>query len=94
MKLKAFAIFDVKSDSFHTPFFFPATGQAVRAFTDLVADKSTLVARHPSDYKLVQIGEYDDSRGYLSALESHISLGFASDFVPASGLSVVPKEVG
>ena len=81
MILKMFAIFDNKADVYMTPFFFPATGQAVRAFADLVGDERSTVSKHPDDYKLVLIGEWDDSTGVCKPLSQSISLGFGSDFV-------------
>lgn len=83
MILKIFAVYDIKSDAYLTPFFFPAVGQAVRAFKDLVADKNTFVGRHPEDYKLVHIGEFDDSSADMRP-NGVISLGFGSDYVEKS----------
>ncbi|QXP08637.1 MAG: nonstructural protein [Arizlama microvirus] len=90
MNLRMFSIYDIKAESFMTPFFFPANGQAVRAFSDLANDKNTLVGRHPSDYKLCYIGDFDDdSAEFLPS--GVISLGFATDFVERS--SVIPLGV-
>lgn len=81
MIIKAFAIFDVKSDSFSTPFFKSASGQAVRDFADLANDKNTTVGRHPEDFKLCEVGCFDDSTGVLVSTTGPLSLGFASDYV-------------
>lgn len=80
MRVKMFAVFDNKADLYMTPFFFPANGQAIRAFSDLANDSNTVVGRHPEDYKLVVLGEFDDGNAefYPSGV---VSLGFASDFV-------------
>lgn len=79
-KLKVFSILDTKADVFHTPFFFPATGQAVRAFKDLANDSSNMIGKHPGDFKLMHIGIFDDSNGSWESVKP-VSLGFAEDFV-------------
>jgi len=78
--LKAFSIQDVKGEVFHTPFFFAAVGQAVRAFKDLANDANTIIGRHPGDYKLVEVGVFDDATGVLLDGEN-TSHGFASEYV-------------
>lgn len=80
MKLLMFAIFDNKSDAFNTPFFMAARGQAVRAFTDLVNDGQSSISKHPEDYKLCFLGEFNvlDAEFVPSGV---VSLGFGSDFV-------------
>lgn len=95
MKLKAFSVFDVKADTFSAPFFFPATGLAVRAFKATVADRETSVGKYPEDFKLVELGEFDDQLGVLTS-KDHSSLGFASDYVERDERqAVLPlKEVG
>lgn len=81
MTLNVYCIMDIKADGYGTPFFMLRDGMALRAFTDLVNDRNTTVSRHPDDYKLVCIGEYDDVSGRLMPLDQFRSLGFASDFV-------------
>lgn len=87
MVLGVFAVFDVKADSYNTPFFMSTNGQAVRAFTDLAKNKESTVGAHPEDYKLVRIGSYDMDRGLLVP-DEHVSLGFATDYLPVA--SAVP----
>ena len=55
MKIKMFCIFDNKADLYMTPFFFPANGQAVRAFADLANDERSQIGMHPEDYKLAAL---------------------------------------
>lgn len=92
MKLKIFSVLDVKADAFMTPFFFSTTGQAVRAFSDLANDGQSMVSRHPGDYRLNCIGEFDDSTARVAAYEKPEPLGFASDYKAVNGtpVGVVP----
>ena len=92
MILKVFSVLDTKGDVFLPPFFMAATGQAIRAFPDLANDPNTVVSRHPGDYRLVQLGEFDDASGRLSSIEPMVLLGYAQDFKalgPVTPLSVV-----
>lgn len=36
-----------------------AIGVAIRMFEDVVRDERSAISRHPSDYDLVQVGEFD-----------------------------------
>lgn len=81
MKMKMFSVYDIKAEAFMVPWFMPAQGQAVRAFSDLVEDKNTIVGKHPGDYKLVYLGDFDDNDGRFESV-GMISLGFGSDYVP------------
>lgn len=86
--LKAFSILDTKADIFSPPFFFPTTGQAVRAFKDLSNDGQSSVSRHPADYRLFQVGTFDDARGQLLPLDQVEPLGYASDYLNLPGTPV------
>ena len=77
MKLKVFSIFDSKAEAFNTPFFFNMTGQALRAFEDLAKDPQAAISKHPEDYTLFEIGEFDTDTGQLIPLPTPHSLGLA-----------------
>lgn len=80
MKFKIFSVYDLKGEAFGMPLFFAAKGQAVRAFDDQCNDPSSTIAKHPGDYTLMEIGEYDDSNGLLVPLTEPASLGTGVDF--------------
>ena len=80
MKVKIFAIYDSKAEAYLQPFFMPARGQAIRAFTEAVNDKSTNFYKHAEDYTLFEIGEYDDATAGVTALNAKTSLGCAIEF--------------
>jgi len=65
MKLNAYCIYDRKTLAYFPPFYAPTHGGAVRSLTDLVADNNTTVGRHPNDYVLFCIGQFDDQNGAL-----------------------------
>lgn len=81
MKTKLFAIYDVKADSYASPFTMPTNGMAIRGFVDLAKDPQTMIGKHPEDYKLVQIGSFDDESGRVVSEDVFTSLGFASEYL-------------
>lgn len=81
MLLQVFSIFDVKAKCFGQPFFMSHNGMALRAFSDLVGEKGTNVNKHPEDFKLYKLGEYDDNSGELTSLEQPDFLANASDYL-------------
>lgn len=81
MIIKIFSINDVKALSFGQPFFAVNKGIAVRMFSDLVNDKNSMVSKHPDDFKLYMLGEFDDNSGGLSPVAQPEFLHSASEFV-------------
>ena len=60
MKHKMFVVFDTKANAYMQPWFLTQEGMATRAFTDCVNDPNHNFGRHPEDYILFDIGEFDD----------------------------------
>lgn len=75
MNLKIFSIFDGKAQAYIQPFFLPTVGMAVRTFTDCVTDPGHAFGKHPEDYTLFEIGEFDDHSGEIEPHTVHRSLG-------------------
>lgn len=65
MRIHAYSLYDVKSLTYSPPFFAVSDGVAVRMLADLVSDLNTSVGRHPKDYTLYRVGEFDDANGEL-----------------------------
>jgi len=68
MKLQIFALYDKKALGYMSPFFFQHKGQALRALEDITNEKSSPVNKHPEDFDLYTLGEYDDQTGQLTAI--------------------------
>jgi len=68
LKLKAFCVFDDKAKAFLPAFFMPTTAQAVRTFADCCNDGGHAFGRHPADYTLFHVGEFDTDSGCLIPL--------------------------
>lgn len=65
MILNAYSIYDRKALQYHPPFYASTDGAAVRSLSDLANDPNTSVGRHPGDYVLYRVGQYDDQKGRL-----------------------------
>lgn len=77
MELKAFTVYDSASQAYLLPFFCKTSGEAIRMFTDSVADPSTAFSKHPADFTLFEIGGYDDATGIMVANHHQNNLGTA-----------------
>jgi len=69
MRLRAFSIFDQKAKAYMSPFFMSEVGQATRSFTDMVNSSEHVLQKHPEDYVLFEVGQFDDASGLLSAYD-------------------------
>lgn len=56
-------IYDSAVEAYMRPFFVPAVGAAMRAFTDEVNNPQGDMFKHPEDYVLFELGEWDDQTG-------------------------------
>jgi len=69
MVKKVYSVFDVKAKIFDKPFHMSQNGEAMRLFGDAVNDEKTMFFRHPEDYQLFLIAEFDDNSGMYKSLE-------------------------
>lgn len=83
--MKMCAIYDSKAEAWTTPMFFQATGQAVRSFGDAVADEKSEFGKHPEDYVLFLLGDWDERSGKCEVLQAPVAL--------ARGLDLATREV-
>lgn len=66
------AVFDKKAETFGELVSFDSEQAAVRAFGDVLADTRTMIGRHPEDYKLVKLGEFDHLGGVVSGCDAFL----------------------
>lgn len=73
---------DVKVEAYFPPFSVRTKGEAIRSFSDEINNNpDSLIGKHPSDYILFVVGEFDEQTGKLIAYDAPHSLGVGSDFV-------------
>lgn len=63
--MKIYAIYDRAIEAFGQPIFVKAQGQAIRSFMDECKNPESQLHKHPADYDLHYLGEYDDSTGEI-----------------------------
>lgn len=74
-KLKVFSVYDAKIEAYARPFFMQTQGQALRGFIDVVNDASTELSKHPEDFTLFLLGDYDEATGQFE--NQHVPVAIA-----------------
>lgn len=69
MNLRICSIRDQKAEAWMTPLFFQSKAQAVRSFGDAVNDGQSEFSKHPEDYVLFYLGDWDPEYGALLPTE-------------------------
>lgn len=75
-----FSVYDEKAQAFLPPFFLPQTAMAVRVFTDCINSDDHQFSKHPADYTLFLLGNWDDAEGAIHLREGKKSLGNGVEF--------------
>jgi len=65
MKQKIFTIYDKKAEAYNTPWFQQTHGLAERIFRDESNNPESSINKHPEDYTLYYLGEYDQNTGEM-----------------------------
>ena len=62
-----YAVFDRKAELYSQPFLEIKDGTAIRAVQDIVINnKDHAFAKHPSDFSLHRLGEFDEQTGVIT----------------------------
>lgn len=82
MQFYILALRDIRADIYSQPEMWPKVELAVRAFEDRCRDgdpTKDIVARHPGDFELMVIGEFEDHTGtileYKGADRKQVAVG-------------------
>ena len=78
---KVYSVYDSKVEAYLQPFFFPAKGAAIRAFSEIANDKSSSIGKNPEDFTLFELGSWDDSTAKIEMHSTPVSMGVALEFV-------------
>lgn len=86
MKLKIFTIYDSKTETFDRPIFAKTTNEMIRDLTSAVnnVNPNNKLHLYPSDLTLFDHGEYDDSTGTFTLLDTPHSMFLLHDLKTAS----------
>lgn len=82
MKKRVYAVRDNKLASFGTPIVIDNDAVATRQFGDIIINGGdNVMTKHPSDFTLYCLGEYDLVSGKFTNLDCPLALATGSDFV-------------
>lgn len=76
-----FTIFDSKTEAYLPPMYFQTKGAAVRAMEDTLEDPNHQFCKHPGDFTLFHIGEFDDTTCTIDTFNTPKSVGVAQEFI-------------
>lgn len=79
-KHKLFVFKDAKSLTYGPPFAEENRGKVIRGIQEQLAQKQAVWAKHPQDFTLFEIGEYDVRTGNVDMYESKVAVGLVQDF--------------
>jgi len=80
MKLKAISVFDSKAQLHSTPQFVRTKADALRSWEQACNAPESIYFKHPEDFTLLEIGEYDESSGVMTTHTTQVPLGRALEF--------------
>ena len=83
MKYGVYSVYDTATAMYLRPFYFQTDGQALRFFQDVSVSAESEIAKHPEDYTLFKLGEFDDNKGSFQG-EHPKSLATALEMVAKS----------
>ena len=65
-----YTIYDVKAEAYLTPFFLQNEAILKRTIMDTLSDDNHMFGKHPEDYIMYYVGEYDDQTGQIVSPET------------------------
>lgn len=69
---RLYCVMDIKSERYFPPFVVINDAVADRRFSELLADRESILAKHPEDYRLYAVGFFDDVKGECIPFEKGI----------------------
>lgn len=80
MILRAFSVYDSKTEVYGLPWFINTTDAGIRMFADAVNDERSPYNKHPGDFSLFEIGLFDDAKGIMIENNAHVNHGSAIQY--------------
>lgn len=79
--MQIYAIKDKATEAFHNPFFVRARGIAMRMFMDETKNEQSQINKHPDDFELHYIGDFNDETGQIQQTNGTELIAKASDLI-------------
>lgn len=80
MLLSIFVLHDITAEVYTSPFFTSGQSVAKRTLKNMVETPGSTIYTNPEDFRLYEIGIYDDSTGTIDLYEEKLYVCRASDF--------------
>nr|QJB20881.1 MAG: nonstructural protein [Microvirus sp.] len=64
--MQVFSVRDKAVGAFLQPFYARSRGEAMRSFIDAMADGNHAFEKHPEDYDLYYLGDFDEEKGVFN----------------------------
>lgn len=69
MIIRLYSMYDSKALTWSPPFLAESDAVACRMVSDIVTDTDTIVGRHPMDFRLYCVGQWDNAKASLRGIE-------------------------
>lgn len=88
------SVYDLKVKFFDMPMIFRNRGEAARSWSEIANHPTHSISKHPADFAMMIIGEFDDQTGLIDALPQSENLGLAAEFkkAPVAEPTLFSKE--
>ena len=84
------AVYDEAVGVYFQPWFARSRAEAVRSFVDAVNTPDHMFAKHPKDFSLHILAEWDENDGHFRPLPAFDNLGSALEYIKQPELSSGP----
>lgn len=88
---KVFAVRDGKAKGYLQPFYSINAGSAIRAFEDVINETGNQLSKHPEDYVLYELADFNDQTGEFINATPVKMLGAGVDFVKSKPIFQLPE---
>nr|QJB20477.1 MAG: nonstructural protein [Microvirus sp.] len=78
--MKIFSVHDSKAEAYLAPIYYRTAGEALRAFETTCRDSNSPFHQFPSDYTLVELGEFDEHSASIVTHDKPKILSNASEY--------------
>lgn len=82
-----YTVYDSKTEAYLQPFFMQSRGAAVRAWVDTIQDNKSQFSKHPSDFTLFEVGEWNETSCEFNIYKNILSLGTALEMISKDKLT-------
>nr|WAE43593.1 MAG: nonstructural protein [Microviridae sp.] len=78
--MRIFTVHDSKAEAHLPPFYMKTKAEAMRAFESTVQDKESQFHKYPSDFTLLELGEFDEISASICTHAKPLILANAAEY--------------